>query len=228
MKIKFGSLVVAGSGKIGGHVASKNRAGSYLRTKVTPINRDTTAQALVRSRLSAISSSWKALNAASIIAWNNAVSSYKGTNVFGDVVSPTGSQLYQRLNNNLELIGESPITVPPLPVAVGNMGALTLTAAKAVPAIALAFTTPIVSGERVKIYATAGVSAGKSFVKSEYRFIGYLVTGDTTPKNILSMYTAKFGAIPSAGLQVFIRAINVNLTTGQPGIALQASCIVAS
>jgi len=50
----------------------------------------------------------------------------------------------------------------PLPVAVGNMGSLTLTAAKAVPAIALAFTTPIVSGETCKKFMLLqAFSAGK-------------------------------------------------------------------
>ena len=37
MKTKFGAIIVAGSGKINGFVASKNRAGAYLRTKVTPV-----------------------------------------------------------------------------------------------------------------------------------------------------------------------------------------------
>ena len=38
MKIKFGSEVVDGRGKIGGHVYSKNKGGAYKRTKVTPSN----------------------------------------------------------------------------------------------------------------------------------------------------------------------------------------------
>jgi len=36
MKTLFGAIVVDGRGKLGGHVASKNRHGSYFRTKVSP------------------------------------------------------------------------------------------------------------------------------------------------------------------------------------------------
>ena len=49
MKIKWGALVVDGRGKLGGHVAAQNRGGSYLRTKVTPSNPQTTFQTGVRS-----------------------------------------------------------------------------------------------------------------------------------------------------------------------------------
>ena len=55
MKIKFGAIVVDGRNKIGGHVMSKNRAGAYMRTKVSPVNPRSLDQMSVRSRLSAIS-----------------------------------------------------------------------------------------------------------------------------------------------------------------------------
>jgi hypothetical protein len=54
MKVLFGAIVVDGRGKIGGHVMSKNRAGAFMRTKVTPINRKSSFQTGVRSRLAAI------------------------------------------------------------------------------------------------------------------------------------------------------------------------------
>jgi len=46
MKIKFGSIVVNGSGKLGGHVYSSNRGGNYVRTLATPSNPQTPAQQL--------------------------------------------------------------------------------------------------------------------------------------------------------------------------------------
>ena len=66
MKIKWGAMVVDGSGKLGGHVASKNRGGSYFRTKVTPTNPNSTSQAAVRSRLTALSQAFRALTIAQI------------------------------------------------------------------------------------------------------------------------------------------------------------------
>jgi hypothetical protein len=118
MKMKFGALVVAGSGKIGGQVASRNRAGAYLRTKSTPINPQTASQSAVRSRLASISQSWRDLTAAQRAAWNGSVSNFQKTDVFGDLRNPTGFNLYQRLNNNLVTIGKTEIQVPPVPSEV--------------------------------------------------------------------------------------------------------------
>ena len=50
MKAKFGSFIVDGRGKVNGHVISKNRAGSYIRTKVTPVNPRSTAQLTQRAK----------------------------------------------------------------------------------------------------------------------------------------------------------------------------------
>jgi hypothetical protein len=87
MKMKFGAFVVAGSGKIGGHVASRNRSGAFLRTKVTPTNPQTGAQNAVRSLLASLSSAWRSLTGAQRAAWNGAVSAFPRTNVFGDIVN---------------------------------------------------------------------------------------------------------------------------------------------
>src|SRR5690606_27930634 len=52
MKVQFSGLgVVAGSGKIQGTVAARNRSGAYLRVKVTPVNPQTTYQQAARQRL---------------------------------------------------------------------------------------------------------------------------------------------------------------------------------
>lgn len=228
MKMKFGAIVTEGRGKIGGHVASKNKSGAYLRTKVTPVNRQSVAQSNVRARLTAISQGFRGLTAARILAWNSAVADFKKSNIFGDSVMLSGAQLYQRLNNNLLCINQTQITDPPLPNSVLNMGVLTLTGAKGTPALSLATTVAIGATESVKLFATAGVSNGKKFVKSEYRLIDILTTSDTTPISILAAYVAKFGAVPAAGMQVFVKAVNVSNTTGIEGQSVSASCVIAA
>jgi hypothetical protein len=228
MKAKFGAIVVAGSGKLGGHVASKNKSGAYFRTKVTPINRNTTYQSVVRSRLTSLSQAFRSLTAARIAAWNSAAASFSKTNAFGDKVILSGAQLYQRLNNNLLVCSQSVISDPPLPNSVASFTSLALTAAKGTPAMSLAFAGAIAATESVKLFATAGQSAGKSFIKSEYRLIGILETADTTPKDILSLYTAKFGTVPAAGMKVYVKAVHVSHTTGLEGQAVSAYCVVSA
>lgn len=229
MKIKWGAIVADGRGKIGGHVASKNRAGAYLRTKVTPVNPSTASQAGARSRLSGLSTAWRSLTAAQRSAWNGAVASFSKTDIFGDVKVSTGFNLYQRLNNNLLVINESVISSPPLPTAVDSFATLSLAAADATVAesMTLTFTDAIAADMKVKVFATSPQSAGKNFVKSEYRLIDVLDDSDSSPANILAAYQAKFGSVGAAGQKIFVKAVQVESSTGIEGVALEASAIVS-
>ncbi len=218
MKMKFGAIVVDGRGKIGGHVASKNRAGAYLRTKVTPVNPNTVYQAEVRNRLSQLSTAWGGLTAAQRTQWDNAVDAYKKTDVFGDLKNPSGFNLHQRLNNNLIRIGEAAILVPPLPVELPPITTGVLVATNA-GVMTLTFTAdPDVAASKVEIEATPALSPGKSFVKSEFRRIGNMPTLVAHVADIAALYIAKFGAIGAVGQQIFVRLKQVSDATGQAGI----------
>jgi hypothetical protein len=225
MKMKFGAIVVDGRGKIGGHVASKNRAGAYLRTKVTPVNRNSPTQIAVRGRLSLISKAWRGLAAAVIVAWNAAVSDYKRTDIFGDIKNPTGFTLYQKLNNNSLRNDGAAITTPPLPVAVPYLTTFTPTAVHA-GAVSIAFAvTPVPAGMAYEISATKGLSAGISFVKSEFRIIGRQASAAISPYVATADYDAVFGAAGAIGTKTFFQVRVCNLATGQMGAPIQASCI---
>ena len=227
MKIKFGAIVADGRGKIAGHVVSKNRAGSYMRTKVTPVNPRTTSQIAVRARLSTLSIAWRGLTAAQRAQWNAAVASFMSTDIFGDLRKPTGFSLYQRLNNNLAIIGVAAISVPPLPVGLTALTTITPTQA---PGGATSITyapTPVPAGHTMVVRATAPVSPGKSFVKSEFRIIGTVAAAAATPYVATTAYAAKFGGPGLAGQKVFFEAFYISITTGQRGLPIQASCIVA-
>jgi hypothetical protein len=225
MKAKFGSIVVAGSGKIGGHVASRNRGGAYFRTKVTPVNPSTTYQQNVRNRLTGLSQAWRSLTDTQRASWNSAVSDYARTDIFGDLRNPSGFTLYQRLNNNLLAIGESAIDVPPVPGSVHQFTSASIAVVTGTPAMTLSFAPAIPATDKVKLFATAPLSAGKTFVKSEYRIIEVLDNGDTTGYDMKTAYDAKFGAITENGLKVFVKLVPVNITTGQEGIGIEASTI---
>jgi hypothetical protein len=225
MKIKWGALVVDGRGKIGGHVASKNRASAYLRTKVTPVNPQTSYQLGVRNRFTTYSQAWSGLTPAERASWNAAVNDFARTNVFGDTVNPTGFNLYQRLNNNLVTCGQSAITTPPLPSSVGEVVASSLTAETGTQSLSLVLAANVPANTSVKVFATAPQSPGKSFVKSQYRLITVLAAAATTPVNLLTAYQAKFGSTGSTGQKIFVKTVAVNDTTGQEGTPSEVSAI---
>lgn len=227
-KVQFSGNIADMRGKLGGGVFSRNRGGSYIRTKVTPVNPQSLAQGLVRSRLTNLSQAWRGLTAQQRESWNAAVSNFTGTDIFGSIKTPSGINLYNKLNINLGNIGVAPISLPPAPVGVGYFDTLSIVADASSGTIAVTFTTIGESaGQTVVVEATANVSAGKNFVKSEYRVISTFAGDATSPQAVGTAYVAKFGAM-TAGQKVFVRVKFVDNTTGVSGQYTSASAIVAA
>ncbi len=225
MKMKFGAIVVDGRGKIGGHVASKNRGGAYLRTKVTPANAKTTFQQGVRAIFTQLSQGWRSLTQAQRDAWNAAVSGFSRTNIFGDLINPSGINLYQRLNNNLLSIGEALITTPPLPSEVGACVLSAASNAIGAATMDLTFAPTVPANTIVKIMATQPLSPGKSFVKNEFRQIGTMPTAETSPFDVKALYLAKFGSQGEIGQKIVFKLLPINSVTGQAGAESSAEVI---
>ena len=112
-KIKWGAIVVDGRGKLGGHVFTKTKSGATMRTKVTPVNPQTSVQASARSRLGGNSQAWSSLSEEERRSWNALAQETSKTNVFGDQYFPTGKNLFTSVNNNLVMIGRSPVSEAP-------------------------------------------------------------------------------------------------------------------
>jgi len=84
--------------------------------------------------------------------------------------------------------------------------------------VTLTFAPAIAATEKVKLFASAAVSGGKSFVKvgaSAYRHNGFQL--QTSPFVATSLYTAKYGAVGTVGKKIFFATEQVKLTTGQAG-----------
>lgn len=222
MKAKFGMIVVDGRGKLGGHVLSKNRGGAYARTKVTPVNPQTTFQLAARNLLSTLSQGWRTLTQVQRDGWNAAVSSFQRTDIFGDLRTPTGKNLYLALNANLDGVGTSPNSNAPNPEGVEAVtaGAFVMTngGAKTIAHNVTGANYPI------QIWATPGVSAGKEFLKNDYRLIQSIAGAAASPTDISTAYEARFGE-PAVGTRVGVKLVVVNETTGERGTPSEATTI---
>ena len=226
MKIKYGSIVTDGSGKLGGHVYSKNTYGSYVRTKVTPTNPQTSYQTLVRNYFTTLAQGWKGLTEDQRSAWIAAVGDFKSTDVFGDSINPTGENLYISLNMNLLLISESIISTPPAVGAVHGFTSFSVAADNSDASLTLTFADVIPATDKIMVFATDGLSAGKSYAKNLLRKMDVLTTADLTGIDVGTEYVAKFGTFPAVGKKIFVMLRSVNLTTGQSNSGIMASCIV--
>lgn len=216
MKIKWGSLAVDGRGKIGGHVASKNRAGAYIRTKVTPVNPQTLFQSAVRAAFTAFSQAWRTLSDSQRLAWDSAVSDWGTTDIFGDIRNPTGKNLYQKLNMLLSTIGQPSVSVPYSPTTSFLAPDYVLAADFGTQTVSIdldTYTVPI--GATMIVEATPGISRGKSFVKGKYRVLATFPATTTGVVDISAAYIARFGSVV-ADKNVWVAVKIVSSTTPAP------------
>lgn len=225
-KIKWGAIVVDGRGKLGGHVFTKTRSGATMRTKVTPVNPQTAAQAAARSRLGSQSQAWRGLTEAQRIGWNDLAQRTAKTNIFGDQYFPTGKNLFTGLNSNRMLITQSPLTTAPelveMPVITEMSPVFSLVDLEITLNIA---TVGDPTDAALVIEATAPMSAGRFNFDGSYRIID--PTADASaPEAVYLAYVNKFGT-PPAGGKIGFRAYYISEDTGQQSPRFAAATIVA-
>jgi len=227
MKIKWSGIgITDGRNKIGGTVLSKGTYGAYARRLVTPVNPSSVAQQLVRSFMATVAQRWKAITQVQRDLWSQVTSSYQTTDIFGDLFKYTGFNLFMKLNRNLLEIGEAQIADAPIPDAPAGVLSLSLVADINGPKLELTYTDPIAAEDKVIVYATPPQSAGKNFVKSEYRKIDVMAAADVTPFDIIAEYTAVFGGLGPVGGKIFVQMRPVRIINGNPGTVLGATTLV--
>jgi hypothetical protein len=226
MKAKFGAIVVDGRGKLNGHVFTKNRQGSAMRGKVTPINRRSLTQQTARNLFASISQAWRGLTAAQRAAWESAAQDFSKHNIFGDGYKPTGKNLHMLINRNLQVAGSATVSSPPAATAPGALTSAAL-ATMSTTVMTVSFApTPVPANNALIIEATRPLSPGVSFVKSQFRYIALVAAAATSPANTFSAYTGVFGT-PVATKFVYIRVTPVHTVSGIKGIPYTAKLVVS-
>lgn len=227
-KVKFTAVVADMRNKLNGSVFARNRGGAYVRTKVTPLNPQSVRQVAARNLLTSLAQGFRSLSQTQITAWNEAVTQWQTTDIFGDLVSPTGLALYVRLNSNISNGGGTLITTPPAPVGADSLVELSLDAAVTGDQFDINFDPATVPAQHsLYIESTAMLSPGINNANSRFRYISYEGAGSTSPIDAFSNQTAKFGALV-AGQKVYVRCKLINIVTGEVSLALKASAIVAA
>lgn len=227
-KVKFTAVVADMRNKLNGSVFSRNRGGAYVRTKVTPLNPQTSAQVGARALLTGLAQNFRSLTQEQIAAWNGAVSQWSTTDIFGDVVNPTGLALYVRLNANILNAGGTALTTPPAPVGADAIASLTLTADVSSSQYSVAFTPATVpANHSMYLESTAMLSPGINNANSRFRAISVVAAASASPFSAYTDQTSKFGPLV-AGQKAFVRAKFINKLTGEVSQALTASAIVTA
>ena len=210
--IKWGMMVVDGRGKLGGHVLTKSRNGATVRTKVTPSNPQTSYQQANRSAFGQLSSNWTGLDEAERQAWNGAVKEFQKTNIFGDLKSPAGRDLYISLNRNIQQAGGTLIDVPPLKEGIKPNAITDFSINGTSGTINIDLAVTLETNEVALIYLTAPMSAGRYNFSGSYRFLGPHVTNEIVIDG--ADYADRFGSVVT-GKAIGLKVVVCNKITGE-------------
>lgn len=196
-KIMFGAIATDARGKVAGIVYSKNAAGAYLRQKVSPTQSLTARRGLVRSRMTNLSKYWSnTLTQAQVTSWNNFAKNNPVTDVFGRTMTLSGIQTFSKLNAQILNVSGTQIDDPPASLTIEGITSITVTAAAGTPALSIAFgPSPLAANIKLNVFATQQLPVGRTFTKTFMRWIFASAAAATTPANVLSAYTAKFGTL---------------------------------
>lgn len=214
MKIKYSALVSDMRGKLNGSVASRNRGGSYLRNKTTPVNPQTTFQQQLRSVFGALSSMWRSIGRANQESFIRIAEQHPYNDIFGDRRTLSGHQMFIKLNQNLHMAGttaiEEAVSPQPFPEFTDDI-------ALAVSATTQSFLVgglePAGASIGYLVYATPPVGKGIRFVKNKYRFLGFTLGTVEEEDDFTQDYIERFGAIASNS-RYFVKIVAIDATSG--------------
>jgi len=212
MLIKWGSIVVKGSGKLGGHVYTTTRTGATVRTNGNVKNPRTEYQRSIRGEFSILTQNWRLLSNVERESWRQAEEGFTRTNRFGDVVRLTGKNLYESLNFQRSIIGLLPLRLAPEPEQLG------INSIQSVSINVFAGTINILGAyeEQGKyvVLGTKPISPGIEYVENRTRILGVVdgrvggggvgIAGD-----VFDLYQSRFRR-PSIGDRVFIGTYAIN------------------
>lgn len=239
MKIKWGMMMTDGRGKLGGQVASKNRSGAYVRTKVTPVNPRTSNQSAVRQSLAIISKTWQLLSEKKRESWNAAANSgdWNRNDVFGDSRKPTGKNLYTSINLVSLRTTNTEITEVPRKAVFGTSATTSFNVSPtdiiSAPNMSLVIQAGLgAPGTRFEVQATPPVSAGRTYFENDFRFISATnaVTEGVNTLDLGAQWYNKFGTLSDEqiGSKIAVRyrqVLDGQVTPWQSAVAIIAEDI---
>lgn len=128
MKYSPGLLVGQLSRSVGSTTASHNRFGPYFRSRVIPVNPNTSTQVTQRQFLHDASQGWRGLTANQRAAWTALGLEITRTDTLGVPYTLTGLQAYTSFYRTAKYIGGTALSDAPALVAVTAVASVTPTA----------------------------------------------------------------------------------------------------
>ena len=193
------------SGSAKGVTAAKVRGRKYIRNRGYGGSTRTEFQSSVKGIFKQLSTSWKSLSNAQILAWNKLAGTQAGHSVLGSSSKISGANLFMRLNYWVVYCGGEVMTTPPdlVGVEVPSEAVITLTAEKFT--FELEQSPAAAADLRLVIQASAPQSNGitRAYAKASSFATPFNIT--TSEIDLKGAYDEKNGAPSAAAPKVFMK-----------------------
>lgn len=213
--VKYGGGVASMSGKLGGTVAARNRAGAYFRNWAFPTNEPTPSQTAHRVMFAAQSAGWSALTTPQRNAWESWAEGLTEYNQQGDAYIPTGRQMYMSCNTNLALAGATAIAAPPttaVPPVINSHATLDVHDDGGVADVMDLSDSNVGVSNILQAWGAPEQTTGKENLTLLYRVIGTITEG--SPLNLLPLYLTIFPNVCHAGATWKVKCRMIDPLTG--------------
>ena len=199
-------------GKVADLVFSNNAGGSYIRSKVTPINPMSAKQIAARSRLSQMSAEYSyTLTDAQRQEWNQLAKNTPYKNIFGESKNLNGLAMYVKINTHLQMVGAATLTNAPHNLAVRPLNVdLQQIPTTADPAFTVNVTPIPTATEMIIFHCTPSIRPSINFVKNLYR---YAYSGTVMDTEQILTIPANVTTV-QVGMKIEGLVYRLNLTTG--------------
>jgi hypothetical protein len=227
-KILLSAIVTDMRNSTAGTTFTKNRYGNVMKKKQTPVKQNTDYQNYWRQTQAGISKSWKTLTDSERQTWIDGSSNFPFQDNFGNTFYLSGFSLYQKLNLNLRIIGENPISTCPAPAsppAMNDFGVFvgwnSYNNYWTIDVYATSESST--DGFYYVLYATQPASAGKMVIGKTIYFVEYWdAPGESAD---VGNNFFRFLGTPAAGQKCFFQVFIMDVASGQRGVSLTTSVI---
>lgn len=226
-KALYGNVITEMSGSVNANTYQRGRYGNIVRRKPHAINRNTAAQAGVRTFFGILTKGWQGLTQSQRNTWLMATLQFQKVNSLATTITLTGHQLYIAINRNLQTISEALISVAPPKVSVPAFATASAAAAAGAGTIVLTYAPAIAVTEKVELYASAPLSQGKKSSSQNYKLFRVISSADVSPLGTSGQYEAIYGiSWKVAGQKIFFLAKHINIATGEESTTARFDTVV--
>lgn len=210
MKVQYSPLLSQASGSCGDITASRNRYGSYFKSKGGGSAAGSPYWEFVRDNNQAIMTYWSTLSYAQKMAWQAASDYHLKSYSFGNQSTLPGYNYFLSCNNNLLLCGQAIIDTPP-PYGVAEMpDNVSLSTNVSTQSLILSYNNTLSNDYYTKIFITAPVKSGVTWYNNKLRFLQASQSNDIAPADLSAHYAARFAVPFEVGHQIFVKLVNFN------------------